>query len=76
MLLESESDISSRILEYESGLLEMEEIVELFQSFMDVGYLSVLSEEYLKVFDSFCTLGYIKGLSKFSPDSRRSLQEV
>jgi len=63
--LQDEVSISSRMSKYEKGLLEIEEIIELFQSLMDNGYLSDISEEYLKVFDNFCTLGYIKGLSKY-----------
>ena len=71
MLLQNEFDILNRVSEYENGLLELEEIIELFQSFMDNGYLPDISEEYYKIFDNFCTLGYIKGLSKTSPSFRR-----
>lgn len=68
--LDNEFSISGRILEYEAGLLELEEIIELFQSLMDSGYLSVMTEDYLSVFDRFCILGDIKGHSKLDPTWR------
>jgi hypothetical protein len=61
-------NISKRLVEYDRGMLDMEEITELFHTLIKVGYLPDLSRDYLSVCKALWARGELSGYSCIEPE--------